>query len=162
MTKIKVPETPALGSPPPAAGSEIETTVVDYDLQQLKKVVTQLGMSMAIIGFLHLNWGYTQPLFIQSFMGPINLFKHALVKIYLLGETGNIENRPFEEPNPLAAFMPKPTAPPAEDAATITPATETAPVRRPKKQDNKSSSRVEELPDETSQESSATASKKDD
>jgi hypothetical protein len=50
-----------------------ETTVVEYDVQQLKKSLSQVLISVVIIAFIHIKWEIIQPLFIQCFMGPMQV-----------------------------------------------------------------------------------------
>jgi Phosphate transport (Pho88) len=104
-TEITVPATASLGSPPPQPGETHTCSVAEYDVQQIKKQLTQIVFSSAIIGFLNYNWNYVQPLFIQMFMSPMQLMKHPLVKLHIFGD--DTVNRPFEEPSPFAAFMPQ-------------------------------------------------------
>jgi hypothetical protein len=79
-------------------------TVHDYDLSQIKKGVQQVVMGLLIVGGIHYKWGMVQPLFIQCAMTPMQLYKNPLVKIFVLGEKGDVEKRPFKEENPFAAL----------------------------------------------------------
>ena len=40
----------------------------------------------------------------QAVMGPLQVWKNPLVRLYVRGEKGAIEKRPFAEENPLAAM----------------------------------------------------------
>jgi len=127
--KIRVPP-PAMGS-----GVEQEMTVCEYDISNVKKALNQLGLGLLVVLGIHLKWDIIQPLFIQTLMVPLQLYKNPLVKIYILGEKGQVETRPFKEENPLAAFLPQPpAAPPAQE----TPAADS----------DDDAPRVQELPDD--------------
>jgi len=110
--KVKVPPAPYSG------GAETECTVTEYDIQQLKKAATQILTSIAIISFIHFQWAIIQPLFIQCVMGPMQVFKNPLVKIFLLGQKGDIEHRPFKEESPFASLMPQAPADTTKNADT--------------------------------------------
>lgn len=73
------------------------TTVRDYDLQQIAKNTPGQLIGLAIMGVMHLKFGYTQPLLIQSIMPLKSLFDNPIVKIHILGKeaTGDLE-RPFK------------------------------------------------------------------
>jgi len=100
-TKITLP-------PAPYSGTEaLQTTVAEYDIQQLKKVASQTLLSVVIICGIHYQWAIIQPLFIQCIMGPMQVFKSPLFKIFVLGQKGEIERRPFKEESPFASLMPQ-------------------------------------------------------
>lgn len=79
-------------------------TVLEYDLSNVKKQLQQVLMSSLIVGFIHFQWGYVQPLFLSSATMPMQVYKNPLFKIFVLGEKGAIEKRPFKEENPLASL----------------------------------------------------------
>jgi hypothetical protein len=146
-TTISIPKQPALGTPPPTRGETEEIMVAQYDAQQCKKQITQLLFTTALIGFLHHNWGFTQPLFMQIFMSPMNLFKHALIKAHLFGDR---VARPFEEPNPFAGLMPQPAEASAQSssgsiAPTPNPSGKPLPATQSSDAVDEAGPRVEEL-----------------
>jgi len=114
----KISVAPAAGfgqSPGPAE----EMTIMEYDLSQLKKMATQTTLSIVIVFGLYLKWSMIQPVFIQCFMGPMQMFKNPLFKIFILSQKGVIENRPFKEDNPFSALMPQaPATPEPENEGT--------------------------------------------
>jgi len=115
-TKIKVTAAPSFGQ---AAGEAVEQTITEYDIAQVKKGIQQVVMSLLIVGFIHYKWGIVQPLFLQCVMTPSNLYKNPLVKIYIMGEKGDVEKRPFKEENPFSSLMPQqPEAPANEEPAS--------------------------------------------
>jgi len=101
--KIKVPKAPtSFGA---TTQETEEMTIHEYDFSQLKKALTQVLIGIAIVSFLHIKWNMVQPLFLQCFMSPMQIYKNPLVKLFLLGEK---IDRPFKEENPFAALLPKP------------------------------------------------------
>jgi hypothetical protein len=75
----------------------ITTTVQDYDTTQLKSGVKSAFMGIGMMGVMHLYFGYTQPLLVQSIMPIKNLFESKVAKIHLLGNeaTGELK-RPWK------------------------------------------------------------------
>jgi len=102
LKKILVKQPAQLGSP---AGPDVEQTIQEYDMQQLKKYASQVLMGAAVVTFIHYKWGMFQPLFIQAVMTPMQLWKNPLFKIFVMGERGAIESRPFKEENMFSAAM---------------------------------------------------------
>merc|ERR1712072_1079244 len=102
-TILKYVEPKAPGQQEPAKLAT--TTNRDYDLSEVSKQVRTTLMGMAMIGFMHLYMGYTQPLFIQSLMPLKSLFDNTEVKIHLRGHpaTGDLK-RPFKAPGLMGAM----------------------------------------------------------
>ena len=75
----------------------ITTTVQDYDTTQLKSGVKSAFMGIGMMGVMHLYFGYTQPLLVQSIMPIKNLLESKVAKIHLLGHdaTGELK-RPWK------------------------------------------------------------------
>jgi len=75
----------------------ITTTVQDYDTMQLKSGVKSAFMGIGMMGVMHLYFGYTQPLLVQSIMPIKNLLESKVAKIHLLGNeaTGELK-RPWK------------------------------------------------------------------
>jgi hypothetical protein len=63
----------------------ITTTVQEYDTSQVKSAVTSALMGIGMMGLMHLYFGYTQPLLVQSIMPIKNLFESKVARIHLLG-----------------------------------------------------------------------------
>jgi len=147
--KIRIPVTGGFGT---TSGAVEETTVCEYDLAQVKKAINQMALSVVIVGAIHYKWEFVQPLFMQAFMVPMQLYKNPLVKIYLLGERGAIEQRPFKEESPFGGMFPQPPAPQAEEPAR-TPArksaSSTTTTEVVEDDDDDNAPRVQELPDDT-------------
>lgn len=74
-----------------------KTTVMEYDLRQVKSMMGSLLFNMAFMWFLHFKMEQTQPLVAQAVTGTINLVYHPLFQVYILGR--NLE-RPFKGPAP--------------------------------------------------------------
>lgn len=86
---------------------QIEQTIEQYDLEQIKKFLQQIVMGSAIVGFIHYKWGSTQPLLFQGVINPMNLFDMPLLWIHLLGRKAEgALQRPFKvDENPFAKMM---------------------------------------------------------
>ena len=63
----------------------IETTVMKYDLEQLKQLLIQTVMGFTIIGAMYYKWGYLRPFLLQSVLGPKALFSNHLIQVHILG-----------------------------------------------------------------------------
>ena len=80
-----------------------ETTVMEYDLKEAKKMGNSLLFPMIMLWFLHFKLGQVQPLLFQVSSGVLNLVYSPLFQIYVLGR--NLE-RPFKAAtNPMAEKM---------------------------------------------------------
>ena len=83
-----------------------QSTILEYDLAQIKSMNGGLLMNMAFLWFLHYKMGQTQPLFLQTVQGMLNLYYSPLFQVYVLGR--NLE-RPFKNPT-LSKLMTNPDA----------------------------------------------------
>ena len=99
-TKIHVPEpaTPFSDKPPAITEMSIE----EYDCMKLFELVKQNLFNCAFLFFLHLKFGYIQPLILQAILPLKTFFSTPIVKIHLLGSpvVGNL-SRPFPVPKSL-------------------------------------------------------------
>ncbi|KAL9188755.1 hypothetical protein ACHAXT_007133 [Thalassiosira profunda] len=76
-----------------------QTTVLEYDLKQAKKMNGGLLFPMVFLYFLHFKMKQVQPLLMQTATGFSNLVYSPLFQIYIMGR--NLE-RPFKPPaNPM-------------------------------------------------------------
>lgn len=78
-----------------------QTTVLEYDLKQAKKMNGGLLFPMLFLYFLHFRMKQVQPLLMQTATGFVNLVYSPLFQVYVLGR--NLE-RPFKPPvttNPM-------------------------------------------------------------
>ena len=75
----------------------ITTTVQEYDTSQLKSAVKAAFMGIGMMGVMHLYFGYTQPLLVQSIMPIKNALEGNVTKVHLLGyePVGNLK-RPWK------------------------------------------------------------------
>jgi hypothetical protein len=64
----------------------VTTTVQEYDLSQLKSAVKSAFMGIGMMGVMHLYFGYTQPLLVQSIMPIKNAIEGKVAKVHLLGK----------------------------------------------------------------------------
>jgi hypothetical protein len=72
-----------------------KSTILEYDLSQVKSMNGGLLMNMGFLWFLHYKLGQTQPLYLQAVQGLMNLYFSPLFQVYVLGR--NLE-RPFQNP----------------------------------------------------------------
>ncbi|KAJ1650202.1 phosphate transporter (Pho88) [Dispira simplex] len=96
---LKYTEPASPGNP---QGREVETTVRDYDLGEVSKQINSVLLTLGMLGFMHYQWGFVQPLFLQSVL-PIKSFVTSnLVRIHILGRAaeGPLQ-RPWRPENPL-------------------------------------------------------------
>ncbi|KIY45536.1 inorganic phosphate transport PHO88 [Fistulina hepatica ATCC 64428] len=111
VLKYVEPATPMSGE----QGKLVTTTVRDYDLAEVSKLLRGVYMGIAFIAFMHLYLGYTQPLFMQSAMGLKNLFEAKPVQVHIFGKKAEGDlKRPFK-----AASIFGVQAGPQTDAAAI-------------------------------------------
>ncbi|PWN50385.1 putative PHO88-involved in phosphate transport [Violaceomyces palustris] len=80
-------------------GELITTTNKDYDLAEISKAMRGVFMGAAMVGFMHLYMGYTNPLVIQSILPVKNAFESNMAKLWIWGQpaTGDLK-RPFKAP----------------------------------------------------------------
>ncbi|KAJ8079318.1 phosphate transporter (Pho88) [Marasmius tenuissimus] len=100
------------------SGSEqpklVTTTVRDYDLAEVSKLLRSVYMGVAMMGFLHGYMKYTQPLFVQSLMGLKGIYDAKPVAIHLLGKPAEGDlKRPFK----TAAMFGQDNGPQTDNAA---------------------------------------------
>jgi len=117
QTKIKVTPPSKFMAAPEAP--EV-MTIREYDLSQLRKWAGQILMGSIITGFLHYKWGFVPPLFIQTFLNPINMIQMPLFQIHVLGWSDDGDRkRPWKaDENPFASMMPKVDEPAAQGEGT--------------------------------------------
>jgi len=72
-----------------------QTTVLEYDLKQVKKVNGGLLFPMVFLYFLHFKMKQVQPLLMQTATGFSNLVYSPLFQVYVLGRS---LERPFKPP----------------------------------------------------------------
>ncbi|KAF2072738.1 hypothetical protein CYY_005954 [Polysphondylium violaceum] len=102
---VRVPKTqPSMFSAPDPDAPTDEMTASEYDQSQLKKLFTQSLFSIGITVFLFFKMGIIQPMVMQSVLGPQNLYKNKLFKIYILGQDETQFPRPWVEESPFSAF----------------------------------------------------------
>ncbi|KAI5122513.1 hypothetical protein M0805_005241 [Coniferiporia weirii] len=93
VLKYVEPPSPMAGG----SGSLVTTTVRDYDLGEVSKLVRSVYIGLAMMGFLHVYMNFTQPLFIQGLMGLKGLYDAKPVAIYVLGKPAEGDlKRPFK------------------------------------------------------------------
>jgi hypothetical protein len=65
---------------------DVDTSVMAYDLEQLKNQFTQTFMGLGIMAFLHLRFGYVRPILLQSIFGFKTLYATPLFKVHFMNE----------------------------------------------------------------------------
>ncbi|ESK81717.1 inorganic phosphate transporter [Moniliophthora roreri MCA 2997] len=99
---------------PNEPGQLVTTTVRDYDLAEISKLLRSAYMGIAMMCFLHGYMKFTQPLFIQSLMGLKGLYDAKPVAIHLFGKPAEGDlKRPFKTPSMFGAA----TGPQTDNAA---------------------------------------------
>ncbi len=80
-------------------GELVTTTNRDYDLAEISKATRGILMGCAMVGFMHLYLGYTNPLVIQSILPLKNALESNMAKLWVWGQpaTGDLK-RPFKAP----------------------------------------------------------------
>lgn len=61
----------------------ITTTVQEYDTSQLKSSIKAAFMGVGMMGVMHLYFGYSQPLLVQSIMPIKNVIESNVAKVHL-------------------------------------------------------------------------------
>ncbi|KAK7031442.1 Pho88 superfamily [Favolaschia claudopus] len=100
-------------------GQLVTTTVRDYDLSEVSKLLRSVYMGFAMMGFLHLYMKYTQPLFMQAVMGLKGLYDAKPVQVHLLGQKAEGD---LKRPWKAAPGMFGAAAGPQTDNAAVTEA----------------------------------------
>ncbi|ORX54075.1 putative phosphate transporter [Hesseltinella vesiculosa] len=101
-TPLKYVET----KPGPDQGKEVQTTNVEYDVAQVRQLISSTMTSVLMISVMHWYFKFTQPLLMQSIMPFKNLAASKVGLIYIWNDpaTGSLQ-RPFQAENPLAALL---------------------------------------------------------
>ncbi|KAF9446983.1 PHO88-related membrane protein [Macrolepiota fuliginosa MF-IS2] len=96
-------------------GKLVTTTVRDYDLSEVSKLLRSAYFGIAMMAVMHVYFKFTQPLFVQALMGVKGLYDAKPVAIHILGKpaTGDYK-RPFATPSLMG-----PAPGPKSDAASI-------------------------------------------
>ncbi|KAI5304135.1 hypothetical protein KEM56_006807 [Ascosphaera pollenicola] len=95
LKTLKYVEPPAMGS-----GEEpkpVTTTIMDYDLTQLRSLFRSQMIGVAMMLVMHLYFKYTNPLVIQSILPVKGAFEANLIKVHVFGRPakGDLE-RPWK------------------------------------------------------------------
>ncbi|KAI8887639.1 inorganic phosphate transporter [Backusella circina FSU 941] len=81
----------------------VNTNNMDYDVEEVKKQMKQSFTGVAIVAFLHLKFGYVQPLVMQSILGFKTFFTTKEARIHFFNgrtTTGELR-RPFRVESPF-------------------------------------------------------------
>ncbi|KAG0744803.1 hypothetical protein G6F57_003221 [Rhizopus arrhizus] len=74
----------------------VNTTIMEYDVNEVKKTAKQSLIGIAVTAVIHLKFGYIQPLLVQSILGFKTFLttKEARIHIWGAQPTGDLR-RPF-------------------------------------------------------------------
>jgi len=100
-TAILVDGLDQMGRPDPKA-PKVRSSVIEYDLEQLKAVAKNGVVSLCMSLFICYKWG-PRPMFLQATLTPLQLFKNNLVSAHIQGKE---LPRPFPVPeDPMKKLM---------------------------------------------------------
>ncbi|KAJ3777882.1 inorganic phosphate transporter Pho88 [Lentinula raphanica] len=120
QTVLKYVEPPSPMAPQEEGGKLVTTTVRDYDLAEVSKLLRAVYMGILMMAFLHGYMKFTQPLFIQSLMGLKGLYDAKPIAIHILGKPAEGDlKRPFKS---APGFFGAASGEPQTDKAAITEA----------------------------------------
>ncbi|KAG0318050.1 hypothetical protein BGZ99_005902 [Dissophora globulifera] len=94
--------------PKPFSGEQakvLTTTNMEYDLEQNTQAQKQALIGLAVMVFLHFQWGMIRPLVVQSILPVKNVLQSKIAKVHLFGKpaTGDLR-RPWKADSPFAAL----------------------------------------------------------
>jgi len=125
-----------------------QSTIMEYDMSQSRKLSSGMLFSLAFMWFLHFKMNQVQPLFYQTASGILNLVYSPLFQVYVLGR--NLE-RPFVTPTPPNPFLPQ--TPEEESIASEEAVSETSVSSEEESEESeKNESEEEEVDEEESEE----------
>ncbi|KAF9916617.1 hypothetical protein BX616_003330 [Lobosporangium transversale] len=97
-----------LDQPKPLSGEQpklITTTVMAYDLEQNAQAQKQALIGLALMVFLHFQFGVIRPLVVQSILPVKNALQSKWAQVHLFGKPAEGElKRPWKADNPFAAL----------------------------------------------------------
>ena len=67
-------EDPGEGAYFPTKAADGTISELEYDVAKVKELKTQFMMSVGMVTFLHIKWGYTQPILIMCLMQPMQFW----------------------------------------------------------------------------------------
>ncbi|KAG0305056.1 hypothetical protein BGZ98_004648 [Dissophora globulifera] len=97
-----------INPPKPFSGEQakvVTTTNMEYDLEQNTQAQKQALIGLAVMVFLHFQWGMIRPLVVQSILPVKNVLQSKIAKVHLFGKpaTGDLR-RPWKADSPFAAL----------------------------------------------------------
>ncbi|KAF9189387.1 hypothetical protein BGZ50_000830 [Haplosporangium sp. Z 11] len=111
-----------LDQPKPMSGEEpklVTTTNMAYDLEQNAQAQKQALIGLALMVFLHFQFGVIRPLVVQSILPIKNALQSKFAQVHLFGKPAEGDlKRPWKADNPFAALTgAEPQSEAAEKAA---------------------------------------------
>ncbi|KAG0360663.1 hypothetical protein BGZ54_009448 [Gamsiella multidivaricata] len=97
-----------LDQPKPMSGEEpklVTTTNMAYDLEQNAQAQKQALIGLALMVFLHFQFGVIRPLVVQSILPVKNALQSKWAQVHLFGKPAEGDlKRPWKADNPFAAL----------------------------------------------------------
>ncbi|KAG0056589.1 hypothetical protein BGZ83_004371 [Gryganskiella cystojenkinii] len=129
-----------LDQPKPLSGEQpklITTTNMAYDLEQNAQSQKQALISLALMVFLHFQFGVIRPLVVQSILPVKNALQSKFAQVHLFGKPAEGDlRRPWKADNPFAALSGAAEEPQSEAA-------EKAAIKKAEKAESKAGAKSE-------------------
>ncbi|KAK3845848.1 MAG: putative phosphate transporter [Linnemannia gamsii] len=133
-----------LDQPKPMSGEQpklVTTTNMDYDLEQNAQAQKQALIGLALMVFLHFQFGVIRPLIVQSILPVKNALQSKFAQVHLFGKAAEGDlKRPWKADNPFAALTGGAEEPQSEAA-------EKAAIKKAEKAESKAGSKSESKKD---------------
>ncbi|KAF9145640.1 hypothetical protein BGX30_007764 [Mortierella sp. GBA39] len=133
-----------LDQPKPMSGEQpklVTTTNMDYDLEQNAQAQKQALIGLALMVFLHFQFGVIRPLIVQSILPVKNALQSKWAQVHVFGKPAEGDlKRPWKADNPFAALTGATEEPQSEAA-------EKAAIKKAEKAESKAGSKSESKKD---------------
>ncbi|KAF9275681.1 hypothetical protein BGZ68_010589 [Mortierella alpina] len=134
-----------LDQPKPLSGEQpklITTTNMAYDLEQNAAAQKQALIGLALMVFLHFQFGVIRPLVVQSILPVKNALQSKFAQVHLFNKPAEGDlRRPWKADNPFAALSGNAEEPQSEAA-------EKAAIKKAEKAESKAGSKSESKKDQ--------------
>ncbi|KAG9322540.1 hypothetical protein KVV02_003052 [Mortierella alpina] len=134
-----------LDTPKPLSGEQpklITTTNMAYDLEQNAAAQKQALIGLALMVFLHFQFGVIRPLVVQSILPVKNALQSKFAQVHLFNKPAEGDlRRPWKADNPFAALSGAADEPQSEAA-------EKAAIKKAEKAESKAGSKSESKKDQ--------------
>ncbi|KAG0207912.1 hypothetical protein BGX28_000996 [Mortierella sp. GBA30] len=134
-----------LDQPKPLSGEQpklVTTTNMAYDLEQNAQAQKQALIGLALMVFLHFQFGVIRPLVVQSILPVKNALQSKFAQVHLFNKPAEGDlRRPWKADNPFAALSGNTEEPQSEAA-------EKAAIKKAEKAESKAGSKSESKKDQ--------------